>query len=199
MKTLAEEFSPSKRKAWALEDSKQHRKSSQKRRLLDSEESDGDEKAGHSSRGTRIGVSLLPRLIDDNTFRTLDMVPQLLLSGAQEKCWATLNLRTLRLIFRRLGGDVRSLFNASATCKSWMAAGKIHKTELKSVDISSLRGSRLDAVLEALPVIILLIRLEVDLQFTCIANQGLPLVYCGHSVSFILSLGYSLVSWCKIY
>ncbi|BBN01324.1 [histone H3]-lysine4 N-trimethyltransferase ATXR3 [Marchantia polymorpha subsp. ruderalis] len=143
-----EELSPSKRKAWALEDSKQNRRSSQKRRLLDSEESDGDEKGGHS---TRAIVGDLPHLIDDNPFRSPDMVPQDLVSGGQEKGWATLKFGTLRMIFRHLRGDVKALTNASAACKSWMAAGKVCKTELKSVDLSSVRGQRLDALMEALP------------------------------------------------
>lgn len=180
-------MSPSKRKAWALEDSKQNRRSSQKRRLLDSEESDGDEKGGHS---TRAIVGDLPHLIDDNPFRSPDMVPQDLVSGGQEKGWATLKFGTLRMIFRHLRGDVKALTNASAACKSWMAAGKVCKTELKSVDLSSIRGQRLDALMEALPVSLID---DYMLESVCVFKN---LSYIYRTCLLALELpGYTKVNW----
>ncbi|KAL2644717.1 hypothetical protein R1flu_012304 [Riccia fluitans] len=145
VKSAGEILSPSKRKACALEES--NRRGSHKRRFANSEESDGEEKV---SRGTILGAPSLPRLVDDTPFKTPEILPHVI-CGSQGDCWASLDPALLRMIFRRLRGDVMSLLNASATCKSWMAAGKLCRTQLKSLDLSSLRGAKLDALLAAVP------------------------------------------------
>ncbi|KAL3697909.1 hypothetical protein R1sor_011985 [Riccia sorocarpa] len=145
-KGAGEILSPSKRRAWGLEESKLHRRDSQRRRLLDLEEGGGEEKA---SRGTVLGAPSLPRLVDDSPFKT---PAEHLIPGSQGESWATLDSIILRMIFRRLPrGDVTSLVNATATCKSWMAAGNLCRTQLKSLDLSSLRGAKLDALISAIP------------------------------------------------
>ncbi|CAM6122763.1 unnamed protein product [Calypogeia fissa] len=141
-----------KRKALPVENgepSKQRQKN--KRRTLGKEDNESGRNPAHSSPWTHVHSSMSPLLEDlgkpSDPLEAQDQVER----KVQEQNWAALKPSILYSVFRSLRGDLKTLVNAMATCKSWLAAGERYKTQLKRADLSSVHEQSIDAVLESLP------------------------------------------------